>query len=260
MRVLLSYPKSGRTWVRFMVDSYLCRLHGLDCANVFDAENLLQNRLPIQWTHLSGAMVMRRAYWEMGPLNLNGAVNAAWALLIRNFRATLASAYFQARDRVKVFDGTPQQFVRDPRYGVIKLVTFYNQWEQLRPKLHRHTIVSYESLLRDTRATFTQILDALQIEVRDALAQQVTAEATFEHMKALSVTPAYRGTVLAPIDPTRPETFKVRGGGDEAALFDADDLAYIDDVADRLFLAKDDPIYRDCLGEPIRKTQTRAAG
>ena len=263
MRVMLSYPKSGRTWMRFMVDSYLCRLFELDCRNVFEAEHLLRGRMPVEWTHLTGAMVMRRYYWEMGPLALNGAEGGLWVLLTRNFRATLASAYYQARDRVRVFEGTPAQFVRDPRYGIIKLVTFYNMWEQVRPKLPRHTIVSYESLLRDTRNTFTQVLGALRIDIHDALVHKVVAEATFEQMKALSVTEDYHGTVLAPTDPDRPETYKVRQGGQsKSEMFDAEDIAYIDDVVNRLFSAQDDPIYRDCLGEPMKMptNEQRAAG
>jgi hypothetical protein len=254
MRIFLSYPKSGRTWARFMLNSYLCRLFELDCANVFEAEDRLKQQLHVEWTHLTGAMVMRRHYWEMGPINLGNTSGGPWVLLTRNFRATLASAYFQARDRVRVFKGTPKQFIRDTRYGVIKLVAFYNLWEQIRPGLPRCAIISYESMLRDTQEQFEAILRALDIEIRDALVSRVIAESTFDHMKALSVTPAYRNTVLAPIDPDRPETFKVRqGGSDTDSLFDDEDIAYIDAAVDHLFLAKDDPVYADCLGEPVRR-------
>lgn len=43
---------------------------------------------------------------------------------MRNLYATLASAYYQVRHRIKVFDGTPAQFIRSSHYGVIKLATF----------------------------------------------------------------------------------------------------------------------------------------
>ena len=35
--LFLSYPKSGRTWVRFLMDAYLADLHGIRVANVFEA-------------------------------------------------------------------------------------------------------------------------------------------------------------------------------------------------------------------------------
>jgi Sulfotransferase domain len=268
MHVMLSYPKSGRTWVRFMVDSYLCKVFDLDCPNVFDAEKQLKRVHPIQWTHLTGAMIAKQPYWAMGPWRLDDAVKAVpWLVLTRNFQATLASAYFQARDRVKVFSGTPSQFVRDPRYGVIKIVSFYNQFEELRPTLKTCHVFSYEQATRDPRPTFRRIIAALGLRVDDGLIGQVVTESGFENMKRLSVTPQYAGSVIAPTDPTRPETFKVRSAGrDKRELFDTEDLAYIDGVIDGVFLHKDHPDYRHCLGRPTPRnaapdaTPARAAG
>ena len=49
----------------------------------------------------------------------------------------------------------------------------------------------------------------------------------------------------------RPETFKVRSAGrNKKELFNADDIAYFDRVIDDLFLHKDHPDYRECLGRP----------
>lgn len=74
MHVFLSYPKSGRTWVRFMVDDYLCRLLAVPVPNVFEIEKLLAGTdRHIEWTHLTGAMIMRRAYYEMGPIDVRQA-------------------------------------------------------------------------------------------------------------------------------------------------------------------------------------------
>jgi sulfotransferase family protein len=259
MHVMLSYPKSGRTWIRFMVDSYLCRLFDLDCPNVFDAEKQLKQVHPIEWTHLTGAMIARLPYWAMGPWNLDDAAKQIpWLVLTRNFQATLASAYFQARDRVKVFQGTPSQFVRDPRYGVIKLVSFYNQFEELRPSLKTCHVFSYERFLREPKPQLRRLIEALGLRVDEPLIDRVVEESDFENMKRLSIAPEYAGSVIAPTDPTRPETFKIRSAGrDKKEVFNADDIAYIDRVIDDLFFHRDNTDYQECLGRPAPKKTAR---
>lgn len=256
MPVMLSYPKSGRTWLRFMVDSYLCKTYNLPCANVFDAEKQLKQTRPIQWTHLTGAMIAKLPYWAMGPWNLDKpSRQVPWLVLTRNFQATLASAYFQARDRIQVFEGSPSEFLRDPRYGAIKLVTFYNLFEELRPTLDDCHVFSYETMLDDPRPHFVKVIKTLGLSVDDAMIDTVIEEASFENMKKLSVAPEYAGSVLAPTDPTRPETFKVRSAGrDKKQLFNDEDIAYIDRVVGDLFVHQDEDDYRRCLGRPVSRS------
>ncbi|MEM9253166.1 MAG: hypothetical protein AAGB29_12525, partial [Planctomycetota bacterium] len=68
MAIVLSYPKSGRTWLRFMLNDYLARIAGAsDLPNAFAIEKA--DGYPIAWTHLAAAMVARRHYWELGPFD-----------------------------------------------------------------------------------------------------------------------------------------------------------------------------------------------
>ena len=252
MHIMLSYPKSGRTWLRFMIDSYLCRVFDLACPNVFDAEKQLKQAHPIEWTHLSGAMIDKRPYWAMGSWRLNDTVmRVPWMVLTRNFHATLASAYFQARDRIKVFEGTPSEFVRDPRYGAIKLVSFYNLFEALRPELADCHVLSYEDMLDDPRPTLERVIRTLGLRVENEWIDAVISQASFENMKRLSITPAYADSVISPTDPSRPETFKVRSAGrNRKHLFDEDVTAYINRIINDLFLHIDKPEYSRCLAVP----------
>ncbi len=263
MHVMLSYPKSGRTWLRFMVDSYLCRVFELDCPNVFDAQKRLKQVHPVEWTHLTGAMIAKLPYWAMGPWNLDkNARQVPWLVLTRNFQAMLRSAYFQARDRIKEFEVTPSAFLHDPRYGVIKLVTYYNMLEELRSKLTDCTLFSYEQMLETPRENLEQIVTKLGLRVDDVLLDEVIEAASFDNMKRLSITPEYAGYVIAPTDPNNPETFKVRSGGrDKHQPFTDKDLAYIDRVVRDLFLHQDKPEYARCLGRPrLRKLPSKFPG
>jgi hypothetical protein len=248
MRFFLSYPKSGRTWVRFMLNDYLGRLRGLQVSNVFEIENARDGSYPFEWTHLTAAMVMKLPYWSMGCFDRRALAGATCVLLVRDFRATLASAYHQAVHRIRVFDGTPARFVRSPRYGAIKLVTFYNLFHEVAPMLGRSEIISYDAMLADPVPPFRRILDVLGIDIDETLLERVVAEGSFENMKRLSRSPAYAGTVLAPNDPNDPKTYKVRVGGKSKyrELFSAADLAYIDRIIEDLLIDKDAPHFEGC--------------
>ncbi|MDY7109420.1 MAG: sulfotransferase domain-containing protein [Planctomycetota bacterium] len=248
MRLFLSYPKAGRTWVRFMLNSYLCRRRGLEPVNVFRIEEATDGSYPFQWTHLTAAMLMKLPYWSMGCFDRRPLAGASCVLLVRDFYATLASAWHQAVHRIRVFQGTPGEFLRSPRYGVIKLVTFYNLWTELAPSLGRREIISYDAMLDDPVDPLRRILAAFDIPGDDALVEDVVAEASFENMKRLGATPAYAGTVLAPADPNNPDSAKVRVGGKSKydQLFSEADLAYIDRVVDDLLVERNAPHFAAC--------------
>ena len=137
---------------------------------------------------------------------------------------------------------------------VVKLVSFYNQFEELRRTLKTCHVFSYEQFTCEPQPQLRRMIEALGLRVDESLIDQVIEESSFENMKRLSITPEYDGSVIAPIDPTRPETFKVRSAGrDKKELFDTDDIAYIDRVIDDLFLHKDNPDYQACPGRPTPK-------
>jgi hypothetical protein len=241
MRLFLSYPKAGRTWIRFMLNDYLCRQRGLEPANVFQIENAADGSYPFQWTHLTAAMLMKLPYWSMGCFDRRPLAGASCVLLVRDFYATLASAYHQAVHRIRVFQGTPSEFLRSPRYGVIKLITFCNLWGEIAPSLGRREIISYDAMLEDPIEPLRRILATFDIAIDDSLIEEVVEAASFENMKRLGASPAYAGTVLAPADPNNPDSAKVRVGGKSKydELFTRADLAYIDRAVDDLLIDKD---------------------
>ena len=93
--IFLSYPKSGRTWVRFMIDSYLVKRYGRSVQNVFAAEKdpvtLRHHR--IKFTHLMGEEDLN--YYELGGFKHRTLVPKSHAVLLtRNLYATLWTQEF----------------------------------------------------------------------------------------------------------------------------------------------------------------------
>jgi hypothetical protein len=233
--LFLSYPKSGRTWVRFLVDAYLADLHGIPVANVFEVERRLDPRWRIEWEHLTGAMIQLLPYDRVGELDLSRIDGRTCVHLTRDPYATLASAFFQARDRVKVFQGTPSEFVRSPLFGARKLAAFEAMMAGLKGRFSRFVPLTYEGFLADPSAGLRTVLEALGAEVDPERIGRVAALGAFESLRRLARTPEYAGTPIAPVDPDNPDSDKIRRGGDGGwrKLFSEEDLAYIASVISR---------------------------
>ena len=248
--ILLSYPKSGRTWVRFMIDSYLVKRNGRFVHNVFEAEKdpIVHRYHRVKFTHLMGEEDLN--YYEMGSFKHRTTLvpKSHVVLLTRNIYATLASAYNQARYRIgRVV--TPSDFIREPKEGAIKIISFYNFWLQLRSEFLSSEVFSYEALKADPKGVFRQILEAVGISpIDERLLEEVVAQSTFQRLQVLALTDAYKDTVLGPtdhtsthrVDPTNKNSWKVREGKTHGfrEVFSEEDLLYIKRLIDDLLIDK----------------------
>jgi hypothetical protein len=230
--LFLSYPKSGRTWVRFLVDAYLADLHGIRVSNVFEVERRLDPRWRIEWEHLTGAMIQLLPYDRVGEVDRSHLDGRTCVYLSRDPYATLASAFFQARDRVKVFQGAPSEFVRSPFFGAPKLAAFYALVEDLRECFSPFVPLTYESFHEDPAAGLRTVLGALGAEIDPERIGKAVALGGFESLRRLARTPEYAGTPIAPVDPDNPDSDKIRRGrnGGWRELFTEEDVRYIADI------------------------------
>lgn len=230
--LFLSYPKSGRTWVRFLVDAYLADLHGTQVLNVFEVERRLDRRWRIEWAHLTGAMIGLLPYDRVGEVDLSQIDGRSCVFLTRDPYATLASAYFQARDRVKVFSGTPSEFLRSPLFGARKLAAFYERVDSLRERFSSFTELSYEAMREDPMAGLRTVLEALGAEIDPERIARAVELGGFDNLRRLARTPEYAGTPIAPVDPDNSDSDKIRRGGDGGwrELFGEEDARYIASV------------------------------
>ncbi len=235
-----------------MINSYLCRLHKITVDNVFQAEQLLKHIYPISWSHLTAAMIFKLPYYHMGRIDIDEIRGVPTVLLVRNIYMTMASAYFQARDRAKVFSGTPSEFVRDHRYGIVKLVTFFNLFHELQTILGPTLIISYEDFKDNPADCLLRVLESLAIPIDEGFLLESVQDGKLENMKGLSVMPAYLKTPLGPADPNNPNSYKVRNGTNKGfqKLFSQEDVTYLGRVIDDLLLFKDYPYVKACAELP----------
>lgn len=186
---LVSYPKSGRTWLRYLMSCYFANCAELgfepDLTTTF---RVLPNfdRDPVRGI---GAFV-GDAKRDRMPLVLVSHLTYTRRLflrqpvifLVRDPRDVIVSAYFHATRHKKVFSGDIDAFLDDTRYGLPALFHFLNGWaDGLEDR--RHIIVSYEHLLREPENAVGTILSFLNIKQHGGLLRDAIAAAQFDRMR-----------------------------------------------------------------------------
>lgn len=207
---MVSFPKSGRTWLRVMLDQCGCDL---------------------VWSHAGSDHAFAKP-----PAKLNTFRALTYRRLLflhRDPRDTVVSGYHQARQRRGGYRGTLSEFIRDPRHGLEKVLHFNAMWLKLASRRRGTMVTTYEALKADTEAELARITAFFGCDVPRERIGEVVATSSFDRMQALERTGGYAeryGKVLTPADPSRTESFKVRRGkvGGYRDELSAEDVAWCD--------------------------------
>jgi len=225
--IVLSIAKSGRTWLRVLLNKYLALHYDL----TFSLENLAlaDSSIPsIYYTHelwefLTKARFREKAlgkYLIPDRLMLHKPV----VVLYRDPRDVLISMYFHEKKRSGNVgaDEAVGDYLRSGRARFDGSIRVMNTW---RRRLAGHPNVfwlSYEALQRDTKGRLAALLDFLRIvPVDEAKIDSAIRFAAFGNMQEMERSGAFpvpsRGggvgsRILTPGDPDDVDSFKVREG------------------------------------------------
>ena len=223
--VVVSYGKSGRTWLRAMLSRWFIRHHGLPTSRMMGFDNLhrLDPRVPkILFTHdnyirsYTGNLDSKRDFYGKKVV-----------LLVRHPADVAVSQYFQwkfrMRPRKKALNGYPEHggelsvadFLLDPDVGVPGVVRFFNGWSAERASLPQLLVVRYEDLRRDTVKELARGLLFLGEAPSEAELADCVAFASIENMRKLEERAGgswLAGSRMRPGDKANPDSFKVRRG------------------------------------------------
>ena len=213
--VLVSYPKSGRTFVRAM----LARLYQLKFG--IDERTLLEfpvvERGPpdaprILFTHAGDTL--------RSPVEID--VDAAAysgrkiILLARHPGDVAVSRYHhlkhRSRDRTrKRLAGLPlDQFVWSEKGGIPSIVKFLNVWASLGPQV---TVVRYDDFLSEPELTLRELSDAVGLSATDEQIADAAKFGSFENLKHLEQEGYFHSSRLQAAKRGDAESSKVRKGG-----------------------------------------------
>lgn len=243
-RLVMSFPKAGRTWLRVLVAAAL----GASAGGRAAAESEVGRWLASDRVDAAG----HRLFFTHGlsqRLDADGDQLAAFAerwasrptlVVVRDPRDVVVSYYFQRTRRPFRSDShSPQDlsaFLRDELVGAQRIVTLMNAWQAATRRHTESARLSYESLHRDTVDALRRSLRfLLGVEAPDAVLQLAARFGSFDHMRELEVSGRYpQGKRLWTARPDDPTSYKTRSGriGGFAEHLGPEDSAWLDRLID----------------------------
>lgn len=217
--LVVSIPKSGRTWVRTFLCAYFCEKAGqpfslhpeqyAGAPRILYTHDLFEERTKAdRWDKLRGKYLIPQRERRRCPI----------ILLARDPRDAFVSLYVQLTRRTKE---TPNELktrsvadlLRDPAFGLLSMIEVMNSWLAEWSSRPDFLLARYETLREDPGAGFAAILHSLGDKPSDdqALAHAVAFSA-FGNMKKLETAGAFDSKILRAGDTADSESYKVRRG------------------------------------------------
>lgn len=214
--VIVSFPGSGRTWLRYALGVYLNQVNrtGLD-----PSDRQLLHPPGFQFCH-DGT--------DGEPSEL---VAPPVMALLRNPRDVVVSWYHEKLFRHPALWNKPApalalpEFLRHPAYGIPAIVAAYQRWLSTGP-----VVVQYESLLTDFDGALSDLLMGLGLPTIPGAIAYAKQHSAFQNMQALEAAGAIADPRLQPADRNNPLSWKTRRGqvGGFRDCLTSEDLDYIE--------------------------------
>jgi hypothetical protein len=263
--VLMSWGKSGRTWLRVMLSRFYQVRYGLPASELLDFDNL-HRRNPaaprVFFTHNN--------YLRDYTGNWHSKAHFAGkkiVLQVRDPRDVAVSQFFQWQFRIqprkKFLNDYPPHgadisvfdFVMDPQVGLPRIIDYFNDWAASRAEVADLLLVRYEDMRSDPGRELQRILSFTGTPgTADEIAEAVNF-AAYDNMRRLETEGFFRnsGARVKAGDANNPESFKVRRAkvGGYRDYFDDDQCRALDALMTKL-----DPVF----GYAATPTTGAAAG
>jgi Sulfotransferase domain len=219
--IILSIPKSGRTWLRAFLCAYFCRRFGLEFTlrpgrydlpgfpRVVFSHDLFEHRTKgDRWDKFRGKYLIPRRELKRAKI----------ILLARDPRDCFVSLYLQLTRRdpnapLKLRQKAVSEMLRDGKFGMRAIIRTMNDWLNEFSKRDDFTLLRYEALRASPAEHFRDLLAVFGEPSPDVnIFQEALEFSRFENMQKLEAAGAFDSNILHPGDVRDPESFKVRRG------------------------------------------------
>jgi len=189
---VVSYMKCGRTWLTGLLNSYIS--HSLKNEIIeqpvcLDSPPYLQTigtSLPnITLTHDTAGSIKIPADKLLSSFAPNRYIRKNTLLLTRHPSDVIVSLFYhQRKAKSHTIDENITSFIKNPQYGIQKIILYYNTWASL-IRVHPHiALATYEDLYTNTEKTLKHVLTALNFpDISDKSIVFAVKENTFNRMQ-----------------------------------------------------------------------------
>jgi alcohol sulfotransferase len=155
--VIASYPKSGRTWLSFLIANYLNDICGLlPRVNFRSVYRIIQSDgapvAPLDVRIGGRTLKFSATHADPDQVQANRIIQ-----VVRNPYDVLVSGYYHNTQQHHNFAGSLSDYVRDERWGVQSYQRYHVRWRRVSqsPKL----VVEYEYMHQDATAQLRRVME-----------------------------------------------------------------------------------------------------
>ena len=240
--VIVSFGKSGRTWLRMMISRVYQLKYNLAERHLIGFDNLHRKNQQIPSIFFTHDTYLKD--FTGNANNKSDYYNKKVLLLVRHPGDVAVSQYFQWRHRMKpikkAINNYPledekisiDEFVINHPAGLQKVFDFMNLWAAEKHGLNNFLIIRYEDMKATPEAMLTRIMEFLDNPVDEQTITQAVEFSSFENMKKLETSGKFllSGGRMLPGNRNNPDSFKVRKGkvGGFREHFSAEQIQQID--------------------------------
>ena len=215
---VVSYPKCGRTWLRYMLERYLDSVAGIEAGRIAEGGQALKPRArpypAVHFTHDDDPE-------EKRPSELSGDKSrfqdARVVFLVRDPRDVTVSIYFEKTRRSHLYRAASQvpdklgDLLGDQPGGLSTIVSYYNSWWANRTMPRAFLLMRYEDMLAEPQVSLRRFCEFAGYPLDAAAIEAAVSASDFSQMRQLETT-GDLSFKLAPGHKGDPESYKTRRG------------------------------------------------
>jgi len=242
---VVSYPKAGRTWVKFLVNHYM-RLH-YHISERLKKEHFLINEKMWEHNHkmpllrFSHSLGENLAAWIGKSEDIENQCNIfrknKVILLVRNPLDIIVSSYFHKTKRVpkdsnEYINCTIKEYIHSDVGNIDCIIRYYNIWLENIDIPKEFLMVKYEDLKIDTASELNKILFFIGfIDIEQEYVNKSVRYSSLKNIRKSEIEDYYKKNIVELKDVNDEESFKARRGKVNGYVdyLDKDDIKYLQD-------------------------------
>lgn len=197
---VISYPKSGRTWLRLLIAKFLVEQYSLSSNFMLDTRYVCwKAKVPsICFRHADSFIINVETDLDKEFYVKDVFQNKKIVFLTRDISDILVSLYYHYRYREKKYNGNISDFIRHGGFGIARIVRFYNVWFGYMRGRDDVIKINYEDLHSDTAEILKKVLRFSGIKtLDDEFVRRSVKYCAFEKMRKMEKRKEHKSEVLS---------------------------------------------------------------
>lgn len=243
--IVVSYQKSGHTWLRVMLAKVLSLKYNISQLDL-DIHKMALFRKevptiaishslagigihPVDWKKLKFTSIYSKSEKvRIRPRFKNKKI----VLLVRDPRDVVVSLFFELTKRHNIYKKDISSFIYE-KYSLKKIIRYMNMWQremERRPK--DFLLLKYEDMKKDTYGQLKRVTTFFGIEASEQILKEAVEFGSIENMRNLEKMDVFVDNRLRPRNPKDAESYKVRKGkvGGFTDYLSQNDIEYVNKV------------------------------